>query len=291
MKYNVLHSTRYVYHDVATLCHNQAHLTPRELPRQRALQCQLDISPTPSTRRVWNDVFGNATTYFTIEQSHRELHVQARSQVEVQPPEPTEADTLSWEQAVAAIDEYYRAKDYDPCVLVCRSNRLPENGDVRDYAMQSFRAGRSLFEVAMDLTSRIHADFRYDPSATSVSTPPGEILRNRRGVCQDFAQLQIACLRLLGLSARYVSGYLVTKPPPGKPRLIGADATHAWVSVFFPGHGWVDFDPTNDRLASVEYITLAWGRDYADVSPICGVFLGGGAHQMTVSVDVAPVAV
>ncbi len=155
-----------------------------------------------------------------------------------------------------------------------------------DYGSRSFHAGRPLFAAVLELTERIHSDFQFDPTATNISTPPTEILLRRRGVCQDFAHLQIACLRSLGLAARYVSGYLVTQPPPGKPKLIGADATHAWVSVYFPRAGWIDFDATNRQLANTDYITLAWGRDYADVSPVRGVFLGGGAHSMTVSVDV-----
>jgi transglutaminase-like putative cysteine protease len=173
---------------------------------------------------------------------------------------------------------------------MCRSGRAADGEAARDYALPSFAAGRDLFEAVLELTERIHADFQYDSSATSINTQPVEIFRHRRGVCQDFARLQIACLRSLGVSARYVSGYLVTRPPPGKPRLVGADATHAWVSVWLPDYGWIDFDPTNNQLANDEYITLAWGRDYVDVSPIRGVFLGGGAHQMSVSVDVTPAA-
>ncbi len=289
MKYNIVHSTRYVYHDAATLCHNQAHLTPRECPRQRCLHCQLEITPTPAAIRSWNDVFGNSATYFSIEQSHRELSVLAHSQVEMlgTSTPPTEY-SLSWEEAGTRITNIHRSSDYDSCALICRLNRMADSTEVREYAMKSFQPGRRLFDTTMELTARIHADFLYDPQSTNIATTPSEILRCRRGVCQDFARLQIACFRSMGLSARYVSGYLVTRPPPGKPRLIGADATHAWVSVYFPGWGWIDFDPTNNRLASDDYITLAWARDYADVSPVRGVFLGGGAHQMSVSVDVAP---
>jgi transglutaminase-like putative cysteine protease len=174
--------------------------------------------------------------------------------------------------------------------LLYRWNRLPYSDAVREYALPSFPVGRPQFDAVLELTQRIYADFEYDPTATTISTTPIEILQRRRGVCQDFAQLQVACLRSLGLLARYVSGYLVTRPPPGKPRLVGADATHAWVSVFFPDWGWVDFDPTNNRLADTDYVTLAWGRDYADVSPVQGVFIGGGAHRMSVSVDVVPSA-
>jgi transglutaminase-like putative cysteine protease len=289
MKYSVVHITRYVYAEMATLCHNQAHLTPRESARQRTIHCKLEVTPTPAVVRSWIDAFGNTVTYFSIENSHRELTVAARGQVELlsdsSPPKP---QAMTWEEAVARLDQFDHRMQDDLTLLMCRSNRSGTSDVVREYAAESFAPGRNLFDVVLNLTERIHTDFEYDPAATSISTPPIEILARRRGVCQDFAHLQIACLRSFGLSARYVSGYMVTRPPPGKPRLVGADASHAWVSVYLPDVGWVDFDPTNRRLANGDYITLAWGRDYSDVSPIRGVFLGGGAHQMSVSVDVAP---
>jgi transglutaminase-like putative cysteine protease len=289
MKYSVVHVTRYRYAETATLCHNQAHLSPRESARQKCLTWKLDISPMPAVFRPWDDAFGNRVTYFSIEESHRELNIKAQSQVEVLAGSiPPDDRPLSWEEAVRRIDSADFRSDYEPAALMCRSNRGVPSDAVRDYAAESFLPGRLLFDTVMDLTERIHDDFEYDTTATNISTPTVDILRRRRGVCQDFANLQIACLRSYGLSARYVSGYLVTRPPPGKPRLVGADATHAWVSVYFPDWGWVDFDPTNRRLADTDYITLAWGRDYADVSPIRGVFIGGGAHQMSVSVDVVP---
>jgi transglutaminase-like putative cysteine protease len=276
---------------MATLCHNQAHLTPREFAQQKCLSCKLDINPTPAEVRPWIDAFGNRATYFSIEQSYRELSVVAKSQVEVlNCSNPPDSRLLAWEEAVRRIDDSKLRAQHDPSAFLCRLSPVAGSQGVREYGSQSFTAGRSLFEAVLDLTERIHADFKYDRTATSINTPPSEILLRRRGVCQDFAHLQIACLRSLGLSARYVSGYLVTWPPLGKPRLVGADATHAWVSVYFPDWGWIDFDPTNCQLADSNYITLAWGRDYADVSPIRGVFLGGGAHYMTVSVDVAPCA-
>jgi transglutaminase-like putative cysteine protease len=289
MIYKILHVTRYVYAETATLCHNQAHLTPRASALQLCKSCKLDINPPPAVLQNWTDALGNTATYFSIEQSHHELSVSVRSQVEVLGGSaPSDRPRVAWEDAVTQIKNLPRDGQYDPTVLMCRSSRLADGEAVGDYAVASFTLGRDLFDAVLDLTSRVHADFQYDSSATSINTQPAEILRHRRGVCQDFARLEIACLRSLGVSARYVSGYLVTRPPPGKPRLIGADATHAWVSVYFPGHGWIDFDPTNNQLANDEYITLAWGRDYTDVSPIRGVFLGGGAHQMSVSVDVVP---
>lgn len=289
MKYNVIHITRYTYTDTATLCHNQAHLTPRESARQRCINCKLEINPVPAVVQSWLDAFGNTATYFSIEESHQELSVVAKSQVEVLgDTSPPDKKSMLWEEAVTLMDSPARRTNHDPAALMCRLINRANSEGVREYAAQTFSPKRPLFDAVMELTKRIYADFRYDPAATSISTPPSEILLRRRGVCQDFAHLQIACLRSYGLSARYVSGYVVTRPPPGKPRLVGADASHAWVAVYFPDFGWVDFDPTNNRLASADYITLAWGRDYADVSPVRGVFLGGGVHYMTVSVDVAP---
>jgi transglutaminase-like putative cysteine protease len=287
MKYNIDHVTRYFYTETATLCHNQAHLTPRITAVQKCLHNKLDINPAPTTAQPWTDAFGNTATYFSIEQSHRELSVVAHSYVEVVEPEPpSDSHPQSWQQVVENFESPEFRAQGDWTALLCRSHNLDNNNAVRDYGSRSFHADRPLFAAVLELTERIHGDFQFDPTATNISTPPTEILLRRRGVCQDFAHLQIACLRSLGLAARYVSGYLVTQPPPGKPKLIGADATHAWVSVYFPYAGWIDFDPTNRQLANADYITLAWGRDYADVSPVRGVFLGGGAHSMTVSVDV-----
>jgi transglutaminase-like putative cysteine protease len=201
---------------------------------------------------------------------------------------PEDLNGLAWEEAVWQIESVEHRAQHDRGVFLCASRWIDNANAVRDYGAKSFPAGRALFEATMELTERIHGEFQFDPSATTISTPPTEILLRRRGVCQDFAHLQIACLRSLGLSARYVSGYLLTRPPPGKPKLVGADASHAWVSVYFPGSGWIDFDPTNRQLANSSYVTLAWGRDYSDVSPIRGVFLGGGAHRMSISVDVTP---
>ena len=289
MKYKVVHATQYLYSEPVTLCHNLAHLTPRESARQKCITCQLDIHPTPSIVQPWRDAFGNVVTYFSIEQSHRELSVVANSQVESLLAEiPPGTGRLPWNEVARQIASPQFRREHDLTALICHSSRLPPTDDIHAYAAPSFPPGRALFDAALALTERIYDDFDYDPVATTISTPPTEILARRRGVCQDFANLQIAGLRSLGLLARYVSGYLLTQPPPGKPRLVGADASHAWVSVFFPDWGWIDFDPTNRRLADSNYITLAWGRDYDDVSPVRGVFFGGGAHQMRVSVDVVP---
>src|SRR5262249_9025955 len=226
-------------------------------------------------------------TYFTLEEEHRELSVTSISSVEIsQSSHPQPQATAPWEEARDSVGgdgidltaALFRLDS--PCVR--RNNRLA------DYATVSFAPRRPLLEAALDLTSRIFHEFKFDATATSVSTPTMEVFEKRRGVCQDFAHLQIACLRSLGLVARYVSGYLLTDPRPGQPKLVGADATHAWLSIFCPGHGWVDLDPTNNVIPEMRHVTLAWGRDYGDVCPIKGVFLGGGSHWMSVAVDVVP---
>jgi transglutaminase-like putative cysteine protease len=247
----------------------------------------LVILPTPAATRNWTDYYGNQVTYFTLEEEHRELSVTSVSSVEITPPAlPQPQATQPWEEArdsagsdgIDLMAAMFRLDS--PCVR--RNSRLS------DYASLSFTPRRPLLDAALDLTARIFHEFKFDSTATTVSTPTMEVFEKRRGVCQDFAHLQIACLRSLGLVARYVSGYLLTDPRPGQPRLIGADASHAWLSLFIPGIGWIDLDPTNNLIPTIKHVTIAWGRDYADVCPIKGVFLGGGAHSMSVAVDVVP---
>jgi transglutaminase-like putative cysteine protease len=287
MKYEVTHRTTYHYGEPVTLGHNSTHLTPRTLANQRCLANRLVILPAPSCQRTWTDYFGNQVTYFTVEEEHRELTVTAISEVAMEPPIPLQnGSSRPWEESRDHIRQTGGAVEVapfsfdSPCVV--RDDRLAS------YAAMSFTPGRPLLEAAMDLTSRIFHEFKYDPTATSVSTPTMEVFEKRRGVCQDFAHLQIGCIRSLGLPARYVSGYLLTDPRPGQPKLVGADASHAWLSVFCPGVGWIDFDPTNNVIPTIRHVTLAWGRDYGDVCPIKGVFLGGGSHWMNVAVDVVP---
>lgn len=194
-------------------------------------------------------------------------------------PWETVRDRLRLDRAAEVLDAYQFAFD---------SPHVALDDDAHAYATASFPPGRPILDGVADLTRRIHAEFAYDPSATTVATPVGDVLRQRRGVCQDFAHLEIACLRTLGLAARYVSGYILTTPPPGAPRLVGADASHAWLAVWVGDEGWIDVDPTNDQLPRDQHVTVAWGRDYGDVSPLRGVVLGGGEHRMTVAVDVTP---
>ncbi len=295
MRYRVRHITNYAYHDEVPLCQNQAHLSPRVFARQQCESTRVTVQPEPAAMHEWIDYFGNTAHYFAVEVPHEELTVTAESIVTVSSPQiPAAAATPPWEQArdisaLAVADNLVAPAVADKAVQFTFASPCIRLIDAaRDYASPSFPAGRPLLEAVLDLTARIWKEFKYDPAATCVNTPTEEILRNRRGVCQDFAHLQITCLRSLGLAARYVSGYLLTDPPPGKPKLVGADASHAWLSVYCPGSGWLDFDPTNNHMPDVRHVTLAWGRDYSDVCPIKGVFLGGGDNRMYVSVDVAP---
>lgn len=284
--YDIVHTTRYQYGESVSVSHHLAHLSPRVLPHQECLHHELHIEPAPAVTRSRLDYFGNAMTFFVMEGAHKRLTVCARSRVVIRPARgPVPADTPPWE---AARDHDVLPLEALECVFDSSSIRATE--PLAAYACPSFPPGRPVLEAVMDLTRRIHEDFTFDPQATTVGTPLGDVFRLRRGVCQDFARLEIACLRSLGLAAHYVSGYLETVLPPGTPRLTGADASHAWLAVYCPGIGWIDVDPTNNLLPSTAHVTLAWGRDYSDVSPIRGVMLGGGTHSLQVSVDVVRVA-
>lgn len=288
MQYRVRHSTTYDYADAVPLCQNQAHLTPRNFARQNCLFSRLNIAPAPVTLDRWRDYFGNVMHYFSVEELHRQLVITAESIVERLPAAyPAPDDTPPWESVRDAVAAGADADCLAAAHFTFESPFVRFLPQAKEYAAASFAPGRPLLAAALDLTARIHRDFKYSPAATSVNTPTSEVLVNRRGVCQDFAHLEITCLRSLGLPARYVSGYLVTDPPPGQPKLIGTDASHAWISVFVPGRGFLDFDPSNNQMPDQRHITVAWGRDYRDVCPIQGVFIGG-QHSMRVAVDVAP---
>lgn len=288
MRYQFVHTTHYRYSEAVPLCQNEVHLKPRDTTRQKCLAHELAVSPTPFKLEQCRDFFGNVIHFFTLQDQHELLSITSRGEVELAPPEAIAAETTRpWEQ-VAALPAGAAGMPLDVRQFVYESPHVAFSPELVDYAQASFSAGRPWLEGALDLMGRIHRDFKYDPTATSVSTPLKDVLALRRGVCQDFAHLQIGCLRSLGLPARYLSGYLRTTPPPGKPRLVGADASHAWLAAWCPEFGWVDFDPTNDALPALGHITVAWGRDYSDVCPIKGVFIGGGDNIMKVSVDVEP---
>ncbi len=287
MKYGILHKTAYRYSEPASLSQNELYLHPRDTVTQRVVQSRLSIDPEPQYLRRRVDYFGNLVHVFMIEQPHEELTMTAASIVEVSPPvAPEPASTPDWETVARRLAAHEHPAELDACQFIFASPLITVASDARDYARRSFASGIPVLEGTMDLVGRIFREFTYDKSATSADTSVGEALAGRKGVCQDFAHVAISCLRSLGLAARYVSGYLNTLPPPGKPKLIGADESHAWFSLFIPDIGWVDLDPTNNMVPEENHITLAWGRDYGDVTPVKGVVMGGGRHGLSVTVDV-----
>jgi transglutaminase-like putative cysteine protease len=305
VKYRITHTTYYNYSQAVELCQNEARLQPRDFWRQQCQSCHFEISPEPFDFHERIDYFGNHVAYFAIQKAHRQLVVTAISDVTIFPEQHSFDlfNQVSWEQARALLQEtpmqvqlqsqqnqsqvqsqtldLLEARQYliDSPMVAC-------NSDIQAYAQASFQANRPLVDVVRDLMQRIYSDFTYDPTFTTIATPLSEVLNHRRGVCQDFAHLAIACLRSFGIAARYVSGYVETRPQSGKPRIVGADASHAWFAVYIPGIGWLDFDPTNNTVPLDQHITLAWGRDYADVTPLKGIAFGGGQHTLSVSVDV-----
>jgi transglutaminase-like putative cysteine protease len=294
MLLHVTHETRYAYTPAVETAQHLAHLKPIATASQRLLSHALAIQPEPAQRSESPDVYGNTRAFFALASTHEALVVTAESVVETSAPQlsPAAAPTLPWEE-VRERFRYIKDSGYDAASeFVFPSTYVPRHGDFAAYARPSFAPGRPAFEAAMDLTLRMYRDFQYDTESTEVSTPAVEALALRKGVCQDFAHIMIACLRTMGLPARYVSGYLLTRPPPGRPRLVGADASHAWVSLYLPGTDgpgdWADFDPTNGRQPGEDYVTLAVGRDYADVSPMRGVLHGGARHTLEVRVTVQP---
>jgi transglutaminase-like putative cysteine protease len=290
MIFEVSHKTFYRYSAPVAQSHHITHLGPRLHDRQRIFRHSLMIEPAPASRSDLTDYFGNPISILAIEQNHTELLLHARCMVEVIAPIPTAVGRTSpWNKVAADLDRLDGPHDLDVAPYVCPSRWTPKLREAMDYARTSFPEGRPVLEGALDLTARIHRDFAYDPRATDMTTEVRDLFQLKRGVCQDFAHLEIACLRALGLPARYVSGYMLTHPPEGQERLVGADASHAWISAWAPETGWVDSDPTNNLIPGEEHITIAVGRDYNDVSPISGVLLGGGAHRVDVAVDVVPV--
>ncbi|NKB66615.1 MAG: transglutaminase family protein [Candidatus Latescibacteria bacterium] len=288
MKYHIVHKTDYHYGSTVALCHNEARLTPRTLPGQTCHSSHIEIDPQASAPSQRLDFWGNQVTYFAIQMPHQRLQVTATSQVELESGEQQLdfAGDIPWEEMRARLVGPCSPQWQEARLLAMESRLVALQPELAAYARPSFPPGRPLLEGVGQLTGRIFADFTFDPSFTTVSTPLSQVLEHRRGVCQDFAHLAIGCLRSLGLAARYVSGYIQTLPPPGQKRLVGADASHAWFSVFAPGQGWIDFDPTNNQRPHGQHITVAWGRDYADVAPFKGVVFGGGQHRLDVSVDV-----
>jgi transglutaminase-like putative cysteine protease len=288
--YRVRHQTSYVYEAPVLHAHHLAHLRPRRLEYQNTRRTLLEISPPPRDQHRQEDYFGNDCDVLEVLSPHERFDIVVTSEVEV-----LERPTL---EHIA--DEPYKKLEWsavseqlarDTRMLFARefcfdSPLVRVHPMLREYAEPSFTRGRALLASLFELNDRVHTDFSYEPATTDISTPLAQVMRERRGVCQDFAHVMIGCLRSVGLAGRYVSGYLETMPPPGQPRLVGSDASHAWVAAFVPGLGWLDLDPTNGVLPNQSHITVAYGRDFSDVSPLKGVVLGGGRHSVNVGVDV-----
>jgi transglutaminase-like putative cysteine protease len=299
VRYDVRHTTVYTYSQPVPVCHNEIHLVPRELPRQRLLAATLDMDPVPLDVATFSDYFGNTVGFFAIEEGHERLEIAATSSVEILPTVPwTSLPTLAWETvrdelASPAMPVALKAREFCLDSPLIRGQR-----HLAAWTLESFTPARPWAEAVMDLTSRIHREFVYDPAATTTTTPVEDVFAHRRGVCQDFAHLQIACLRSLGLAARYVSGYLSNErrvhgsagDGANDAGMVGADASHAWLACWGGETGWLDVDPTNDCQVGNLHITVAWGRDYGDVTPIKGVCVGGGRHAMDVAVHVTRIA-
>lgn len=297
-RYDLVHHTTYTYDDDVSDSYGRTTLQPRDLPDQTCLSTQIVVDPTPDDTAAHVDYFGNRTTYFAVTTPHRRLVVTARSQVEVRrtPPAVTDLPAVAWDEVARAVREgdgevagATAAELVGLREMVLPSRHVSLGPAVARFAAVTFPPGRPLRDVVLDLLHRIRTELRYSSGSTTVHTTQEQLLSLGAGVCQDFAHLMIAALRVHGVPARYASGYLETRPRPGRPKLRGADASHAWVSVWLPGHGWVEVDPTNDKLVDDAYVLLGWGRDYDDVPPVRGVIFTEGARStLSVSVDLVP---
>jgi transglutaminase-like putative cysteine protease len=271
-KYSITHKTTYTYFEPVSVCHNILRLVPRNTGRQFCKHAIVKIYPEPDNLREYVDFFGNKVMYFSIEKEHAHLTVSVHSEIEKK---------IGGEGEIEGRQEAGEIRQF-----IYETPMTAWNEEIEGYARVSFRPGRPVLEATADLMHRIYTDFRFTPGFTTISTPLAEVMRERKGVCQDFAHLAIACIRSIGLPARYVSGYIETISPAGVEKLIGVDASHAWFSVYIPAIGWIDFDPTNNVLPGDQHITIGWGRDYADIAPMKGIILSSGSHGLTVSVDV-----
>ncbi|MGC3963772.1 MAG: transglutaminase family protein [Rhodocyclaceae bacterium] len=292
MRYRIDHITEYQYDEAVTLSYQVAHLRPLDTPWQRCIDHVVEVTPSPDQQQDTADYFGNPTTRFELAKPHTVLRVRAHSLVNVSRAKASQPTSLPWEEAAAHFRQPILASqdERSACEFLFATPHTPTNALVRAFAAEVFTPQRPITDALTALTELIHEGFDFDPDATHVGTSLNEVLALRRGVCQDFTHLMIAAVRAMGLPARYVSGYLLTRPPPGQVRLVGADASHAWVSAFVPGCGWLEFDPTNNVQPENEHIVLAYGRDFSDVSPLRGVILGGGNHALDVAVTVEPAA-
>ncbi len=273
MKYNITHKTTYTYLKPVSVCHNVLRLIPRNTERQFCRDVAVKIHPEPDTLHEYEDFFGNKVVYFSIEKEHAQLTVNVHSVIEKTATRSREINM--YDNDAGEIRQF-----------IFETPMTAWNEEIKGYALTSFQPGRPVLEATGDLTARIYRDFGFTPGFTTISTPLAVVMRERKGVCQDFAHLAIACIRSVGLPARYVSGYIETISPAGVEKLIGVDASHAWFSAYIPNVGWMDFDPTNNMLPGDQHITIGWGRDYADIAPMKGIILSSGSHGLAVSVDV-----
>jgi transglutaminase-like putative cysteine protease len=288
--YTVRHRTTYRYSREVAYSRLVAHLAPRATSRQRSQAFELRVTPVPVRCVERPDFFGNRTNWFTVDQPHALLEVLAESRVVVYPATDVLSQAgASWESVRRTLESPDDSDAQDAVQYTFDTPLTAVNAEVVEYARASFARGRPLLACVLELNARIHRDFKYNSEATDTSTTVGRAFELRAGVCQDLAHVGVAAVRAMGLAARYVSGYLLTHPAPGRERLVGADASHAWFAAWIPPFGWIDFDPTNDMLPSGEHITAAWGRDYTDVAPIHGIITGGSAHEIDVGVDVTPI--
>ena len=295
MIFSLIHKTSYKYSNAISYCHNLAIVKPRSFKGQELLDYQLEIEPKPTTFKENIDFFGNSVAHFSIEKQLKELTVIATSKVKRCYEEQNDVLQSKFCKETTLAEAHAKLKIITPTIIDAKQFLLDSmfikniSSQVHEYAAVSFQKNRSVFEATNELMKRIFSEFKFDSGFSTIATPVDEVLEEKKGVCQDFAQVAIACLRSVGLPARYVSGYIETLPPPGKEKLVGTDASHAWFSVFIPNFGWVDFDPTNDQIPKNQHITTAYGRDYYDVPPLKGVVYGSGKSTMSVSVDIRPV--
>ncbi len=291
MKYKIIHKTTYWYNEMVSVCHNLAWLIPSNLNYQFCEKYDIVIEPKPQDYLIREDFFGNKVAYFSLQQPHNSLVVTSRSIVRreidkiIQLPIASGGTTA---QAIAFLAQI-SPQTLEIKQFVLESHFVKYNKEIKDYALKSFLPNRPLLEAAQELTARIYNDFDFVSGFTTISTPIEVVFREKKGVCQDFSHFAIACIRSIGLAARYVSGYIETLPPPGKTKLIGSDASHAWFSIYIPDMGWLDFDPTNNIMPKDKHVTVAYGRDYADVTPLKGVIFSSGQHRLEVSVDMETV--
>ena len=291
MRYQLIHQTEYRYAQPVANSYNLAWLTPRQLPYQQVEHSSVSVNPAPSLIQQRSDSFGNTQHFIHVQPPHKQLSVTSRSTLQVMPRH----NVLKIRDATDSSGLFAHLRQHTDTItldaLLCQhaSRMIPLLPAAKAVIMPLMQPGQNILQLAQALNQLIFTEFKYDPEFSTVVTPLSEVLAHKRGVCQDFAQLAISCLRSVGIPARYVSGYLQTQPPEGQPRLVGADASHAWFAVFEPTLGWIDFDPTNNILADEQHLTLAWGRDYADVVPLKGLLQGHGVHQLEGEVDVVPI--